>query len=280
MGKVRPDAGKSEWGYEARVGYFAQDHREQLGDSKQTIEAWLWDICPGEPIGFVRGQLAAVLFSGDEVKKKLSSLSGGEAARMIFCRHMVEKPNVLMLDEPTNHLDLEAIDALVKALVAYPGTLIFVSHDRWFVAQLATRVVEITRDHIEDFHGTYDEYLERCGDDHLDSEAVLRKAREEKRRQRAVKEQTPADQRELVKRRKQLDAELARVNQQIATTEGRINAINETFCDPTYFERSDAATVRKLEREQNELKGKLDTLLLDWERLERDLEALREAVVT
>ena len=100
-----------------------------------------------------------MLFSGDEVEKKLASLSGGEAARLIFARLSVEQPNVLVLDEPTNHLDLEAIEALVAGLEAYDGTLIFVSHDRWFVSQLATRVFEITERGINDFPGTYDEYL-------------------------------------------------------------------------------------------------------------------------
>ncbi|MEE2775384.1 MAG: ABC-F family ATP-binding cassette domain-containing protein, partial [Acidobacteriota bacterium] len=88
------DTGTVEWGYETHPGYFAQDHREQLETPKQTVEAWLWDHCPGEPIGFVRGQLGAVLFSGDDAEKKLGSLSGGEATRLVFARLAVEKPNV------------------------------------------------------------------------------------------------------------------------------------------------------------------------------------------
>ena len=99
----------------------------------------------------------------------------------MFARQAVEKPNVLMLDEPTNHLDLEAIEALVRALRTYEGTLIFVSHDRWFVNELATRIVEITPEGIRDFSGTYDEYLARAGEDHLDAQEVLRRARESKR---------------------------------------------------------------------------------------------------
>ena len=177
MGEVAADAGSAEWGYEVHPGYVAQDHKHQLGNARQTVDSWLANICPSESIGFVRGHLGAVLFSGDEVEKRLGALSGGEAARLIFARQAVEKPNVLVLDEPTNHLDLEAIEALVTGLKAYEGTLIFVSHDRWFVAELATRIVELTAAGVEDFPGTYDEYLERCGDDHLDSQAVLRMAR-------------------------------------------------------------------------------------------------------
>jgi ATPase subunit of ABC transporter with duplicated ATPase domains len=181
MGETAADEGHVEWGYETHPGYVAQDHKEQIGSTRQSLDEWLGHFCPAQGIGFVKGQLAAVLFSGDESKKKLSALSGGEAARLMFARQAVEKPNVLVLDEPTNHLDLEAIDALVAAIKLYEGTLIFVSHDRWFVNELATRVVEITPDGVQDFVGTYDEYLARAGDDHLDAQEVLRRARDSKR---------------------------------------------------------------------------------------------------
>jgi ATPase subunit of ABC transporter with duplicated ATPase domains len=176
MGELETDAGEVEWGYEARPGYFAQDHHEQLGGDL-TAEEWLWSHCPGKDRGFVRGHMGLVLFSGDDGAKRVGSLSGGEAARLVFSRLALDQPNVLVLDEPTNHLDLESIEALVAGLQAYEGTLILVSHDRWFVSQLATRVVEIGRHGIRDFRGSYEEYVHACGDDHLDAEAVLRKSR-------------------------------------------------------------------------------------------------------
>ncbi|MFO0691875.1 MAG: ATP-binding cassette domain-containing protein [Myxococcota bacterium] len=185
MGATPADRGTVTWGYETHPGYVAQDHKSQLvsepGSERQTLEDWLGGFCPGEPIGFVKGQLAAVLFSGEEGKKRLGALSGGEAARLLFARQAVAKPNVLVLDEPTNHLDLEAIEALVAAVRDYDGTLVFVSHDRWFVNELATRIVEITPEGVRDFAGTYDEYLARSGEDHLDAAEVLRRARESKR---------------------------------------------------------------------------------------------------
>jgi ATPase subunit of ABC transporter with duplicated ATPase domains len=181
MGRYDADEGAVEWGYETHPGYFAQDHRELLDGSKDDLQSWLWSHCPGESIGFVRNELARVLFQKDEVFKKVAQLSGGEAARLIFARLEVTEPNVLVLDEPTNHLDLEGIEALQQGLAAYPGTIVFVSHDRWLVSRLATRIVEITPDGLQDFPGTYDEYIARCGDDHLDVDAVLRKARREKR---------------------------------------------------------------------------------------------------
>jgi ATPase subunit of ABC transporter with duplicated ATPase domains len=181
MGRYDADGGAVEWGYETHPGYFAQDHRELLDGSKDDLQSWLWNHCAGESIGFVRNGLARVLFQKDEVFKKVAHLSGGEAARLIFARLEVTEPNVLVLDEPTNHLDLEGIESLQQGLAAYDGTIIFVSHDRWLVSRLATRIIEITPDGLQDFPGTYDEYLARCGDDHLDVDAVLRKARREKR---------------------------------------------------------------------------------------------------
>jgi ATPase subunit of ABC transporter with duplicated ATPase domains len=179
VGDLKPDRGAVEWGYETHPGYFAQDHHEQLEGLDRTAEQWLWDFCPSRDRGFVRGHLGMMLFSGDDGEKRLSALSGGEAARLVFSRLALEQPNVLVLDEPTNHLDLESIEALVAALREYEGTLILVSHDRWFVGQLATRVVEISPAGIRDYLGTYEEYVHACGDDHLDADTVVLKAKRE-----------------------------------------------------------------------------------------------------
>jgi ATPase subunit of ABC transporter with duplicated ATPase domains len=167
VGAGEADAGTVTWGYEARPGYFAQDHRDQFRDGALTPLQWISESAPSATPGTVRAELGRVLFSGDDVEKRLEALSGGEAARLVFCRLALERPNVLVLDEPTNHLDLESIEALVDALQGYDGTLVFVSHDRWFVSHLATRIVEIRADGIRDYQGTWDEYLARCGDDHL-----------------------------------------------------------------------------------------------------------------
>jgi ATPase subunit of ABC transporter with duplicated ATPase domains len=179
--RLAADAGKVKWGHEVRVGYFPQDHREVLEDADATPLGILEAMCPTESPTYVRSQLGRVLFSGGDVTKRVDLLSGGEAARLIFAVLAVQKPNVLVLDEPTNHLDLEAIHALVEGVKAYAGTVIFVSHDRWFVSQLATRIVEITADGLRDFQGTYAEYLGKLGDDHLDGEAVALKARAERK---------------------------------------------------------------------------------------------------
>jgi ATPase subunit of ABC transporter with duplicated ATPase domains len=287
VGELTPDAGEVRWGYEAHPGYLAQDPREQLGDPSQTLEEWLWNACPGQPIGFVRGQLGAVLFSGDDVHKKIGTLSGGEAARLRFARHAVEQPNVLVLDEPTNHLDLEAIEALVEGLRAYDGTLVFVSHDRWFVGELASRIVEISPRGITDFPGTYEEYVARCGDDHLDSDAVLRRARKARRKQaedapsRVAAGEAPArDGRErkrspagLKKLRERLEA----VAREIDAAESRRSALDRQFCEPGFYETTPSEERRRLELEHRELGQQIDSLMQQWESLEGERSELESA---
>jgi ATPase subunit of ABC transporter with duplicated ATPase domains len=273
MGEVKPDWGKVEWGYEARPGYFAQDHKEIFKGSRQSVEAWLWQVAPAEPIGFVRAHLGAVLFSGDDVKKTVGSLSGGEGARLVFSRLAVERPNVMVLDEPTNHLDLEAIEALVKALRSYDGTLILVSHDRWFVSELADRIIEIEPYGIEDFRGTYDEYIAALGDDHLDADQVMLKVKRE-RKEKKGRERTPQEERERQKRLKELERRRDELTAAVDQAEARVGAINETFCDPTYFERTPQKDVRKLEAEQKALNQKIGELMGEWETIEGELEGL------
>ncbi|MCB9786897.1 MAG: ABC-F family ATP-binding cassette domain-containing protein [Deltaproteobacteria bacterium] len=182
MAALDSDAGSIEWGHEVYPGWFAQDHHDVLGhDEAETVQSWLYKLCPGESIGFVRGNLAQVLFSKDDVDKRVENLSGGEGARLVFAGLAVTKPNLLILDEPTNHLDMEGIESLAAALLDYDGTIIFVSHDRWFVGEVANRIIEIRPDGLFDFPGTYEEYLVRCGDDHLDADAAAERARRDQR---------------------------------------------------------------------------------------------------
>ncbi len=189
------------------------------------------------------------------------------------------RPNVLVLDEPTNHLDLEAIEALVEGLKSYDGTLIFVSHDRWFVSQLATRILEISPRGINDFTGTYDEYLERLGDDHLDAEAVLRMRREQKKKAAvaAKADASPADERRRNQRQKELSKKRDQVTAAVEQAESRIHAINEMFCDPTFFDRTSRDQVKKLENEQKSLSGKIEELMEDWEAIETEIAELTSA---
>src|SRR5436309_2928107 len=148
------DSGKVTWGHEVTVGYFAQDHRDSIPHGVSVIE-WLHSFDPAASQQELRGLLGQMLFSGDDALKRTEVLSGGEAARIIFCRLMRQKPNFLVLDEPTNHLDLESINALNIALQRYPGTLLLVTHDHDVIDEVATRIWNFEHGRIEDFKGTY-----------------------------------------------------------------------------------------------------------------------------
>ena len=150
--------GKVIWGHEASIGYFAQDHRSLIENGTTVIE-WLHQWDPAAVTEELRGVLGQMLFARDEATKSTSVLSGGEAARLLFCKLMLQKPNVLVLDEPTNHLDLESINALNIALQRYQGTVLLVTHDHDLIDEVATRIWHFESDHkITDFKGTYEEY--------------------------------------------------------------------------------------------------------------------------
>ena len=169
-GDLKPDYGSVKWAEKARPGYCAQDHAAEFaGDT--TLFDWIgqWRL-EGDDDQKVRATLGRLLFSGDDGKKSLKVISGGEGQRMAFGRLILQQPNVLLMDEPTNHLDMESIESLNGALDRYKGTLVFVSHDREFVSSIATRIVEMKPGEgkqvgtaIIDFRGSYEEYLQQQG---------------------------------------------------------------------------------------------------------------------
>ncbi|HEY3990402.1 MAG TPA: ATP-binding cassette domain-containing protein [Acidobacteriaceae bacterium] len=152
------DGGTVKWGHEAQIGYFPQDV-SGLIDKGTTVAEWLHNFDPQASNEDIRGILGQMLFRGEEGLKPTDALSGGEAARLIFCRLMMQKPNILALDEPTNHLDLESINALNIALQRYEGTVLLVTHDHDLIDEVATRIWHFDRPAIEDFKGPYEEYV-------------------------------------------------------------------------------------------------------------------------
>ena len=163
MGELTPKSGHHKWAEHANVGYFAQDHAADF-DSDLNLMDWMHQWAkPGDDEQILRGILGRLLFSGDDVKKCVRVLSGGEKGRMLYGKLMLGRHNVLVMDEPTNHMDMESIESLNLALDLYKGTLIFVSHDRQFVGSLATRIIEITEVETELYLGNYDEYLHSKG---------------------------------------------------------------------------------------------------------------------
>ena len=152
------DSGNVVWGHEVAVGYFAQDHGDSITKGMTAIE-WLWQFDPSANQQELRGLMGQMLFGGDDALKPTQALSGGESARLIFCKLMLQKPNFLVLDEPTNHLDLESINALNIALQKYDGTVLLVTHDHDVIDEVATRIWHFHDGKVEDFKGTYEEFL-------------------------------------------------------------------------------------------------------------------------
>jgi ATPase subunit of ABC transporter with duplicated ATPase domains len=163
-GELRPTAGRIVWVENAQAGYMPQDPQAEF-DDKTDLFSWMSQYTgKADDDQIVRATLGRLLFSGEETKKSVRVLSGGEKGRMIYGKLMLTKPNVLLMDEPTNHMDMETIESLQIGLEHYQGTLIFVSHDREFVGGLATRIIELRPGgRISDFRGTYDEYLKGQG---------------------------------------------------------------------------------------------------------------------
>jgi ATPase subunit of ABC transporter with duplicated ATPase domains len=151
------DAGQVRWGHEVSIGYFAQDHTGAI-EKGWTAADWLHQFDPDASRQDIHGLLGQMLFSGEEGLKPTEALSGGETARLLFCRIMLQKPNVLVFDEPTNHLDLESINALNVALQKFEGTVLLVTHDQDLIEEVGTRIWHFGPDGIEDFKGTYEEF--------------------------------------------------------------------------------------------------------------------------
>jgi ATPase subunit of ABC transporter with duplicated ATPase domains len=172
---LEPDKGDIRWGHDTSVGYFAQDHHEALGERAKGMNAfqWLYQFDKDAPQESIRAILGRLLFSGEAALKPTEALSGGECARLLLAKLLLLKHNVLVLDEPTNHLDIESIEGLLDGLRLFQGTVVVVSHDRHFVAELATRTIELLPGDepgagrkFNDYGGTYEEYLERQGRDY------------------------------------------------------------------------------------------------------------------
>lgn len=161
MGEMEPDSGSFKWGVTTSQSYFPRDNSKYFENSDSNLVDWLRQFSPqDESESFLRGFLGRMLFSGEEVKKKVSVLSGGEKVRCMLSKMMLSGANVITLDDPTNHLDLESITALNNGLIAFKGTMLFTSHDHQFVQTIANRIIEVTPNGVIDKEATYDEFLE------------------------------------------------------------------------------------------------------------------------
>ena len=272
LDQLSADIGIHKWGYETQTSYFAQDHHEQLS-GKISAYDWLYAAASHEPIGAIRGLLGRVLLSGDEALKPVFALSGGESARLLFARIMLEKRNVLILDEPTNHMDLEGVAALGDALKAFEGTVLVVSHYRHFVSKVATHILELAPDGVRDFSGSYQEYLDKFGDDYLCRDLPISTTyRQTKVKNSPPQELSYDERKKLLREISRLKKQSTRFETLVEETEQKIFAIEAKFGVVDFYRHTTPEEVQKLQIKKNELSDELSGHLRQWETSSQDLE--------
>ncbi|HET6344483.1 MAG TPA: ABC-F family ATP-binding cassette domain-containing protein, partial [Myxococcota bacterium] len=259
-GSVAPDAGSRALGHNVDVYYFAQ-HQLDVLDARNTVLAEMQGAMPQESLSRVRGILGAFLFSDDAVDKSISVLSGGEKSRLVLAKMLAQPANLLLLDEPTNHLDLASRDMLETALAAFPGTLVCISHDRYFVNRIANKVVEIQPGgSVHAYPGDYDYYLWKTHHREATPQgpSPAAKAKGDGARDHEARK---ASQRQEAKRAK----DAARVEEEIAQTEARLEEIDALLCDPEVY--NDVGRCKALMDERQGLDAGLPELYERWEAL-------------
>jgi ATP-binding cassette subfamily F protein 3 len=275
-GAEAPDAGTRHEGHQVVVEYFAQDEATRL-DPHLTVYETLQAGSPMNMVPMIRNILGGFLFAGDDVYKKAGVLSGGERTRLAVARMLLRPSNTLLLDEPTNHLDLDSKDVLLDALADYGGTLIFVSHDRYFVERLATRIVEVGDGQALMFPGTYEEFLWRR--DHPEAAATASRSGPEPAKPRAPARKiaapvppTHAGRKQHISEERRRDRELrarrdriAELEARIADHESAIREIEASMSAPGFYDDRQAAQPL-IDRHQS-LMWQVGELMQQWEAL-------------
>ncbi len=296
-GELAADAGEVKLGHGVLAGYFAQHHFERAEhegdgpgvmrtfgalDPERTVLDTLWDLVPDQGEAYVRGVAGSFLFSGDDVEKKVGVLSGGERARVALAKLLLVPANLLVLDEPTNHLDLDSSEALIEALKGYAGTLLFVSHNRSFLNQLATVIWEVKEGGILPFPGNLDDWLYHQRE--LEAAAAASGTVADGPSRGAPSAAAPASDKE--RRRLEAEARNSRYRQEkplrdrIAALEARIEALEqeeraatEALADPALYQ--DFARAKPLIERQHAAKEELARLYAEWETAQEELAALQ-----
>jgi ATP-binding cassette subfamily F protein 3 len=295
-GELRPDAGEVTLGHGVVAGYYAQHHFDRpehdeggpvrtFGtlDPDRTVLDTLWDLVPDRGEAYVRGVAGSFLFSGDDAEKKVGVLSGGERARVALAKLLLRPANLLLLDEPTNHLDLDSSEALIEALRGYAGTLVFVSHNRSFVNQLATVIWEVKDGGILPFPGNLDDwwYHQRELAAAAEAEgASLSPAPGERAEERGLSPATDKERRRAeaearnarYRLEKPLREEIARLEARIESLEGEERETTAALADPALYE--DFARAKPLIDRQRAAKEELATRYAEWEAAQERLAAL------
>jgi ATP-binding cassette subfamily F protein 3 len=255
-------AGTVQYGSNLSIGYYDQEQAE-LTSNKRVLNE-LWDDYPLKTEKEIRTTLGNFLFSGDDVLKIVSTLSGGEKARLALAKLMLEKANLLILDEPTNHLDLDSKEVLENALIDYPGTILFVSHDRYFINRIATKVLELSRDGSTEYLGDYDYYVEKKTEmeelEQLESLVAKSTVPQDTQDKTSYQQDKENKKQERQKKRKLEELEL-----KIEELEELIGSYEQQLCEPDIFQ--DHEKVLEITQKNDRAKADLEQLMDEWTEL-------------
>ncbi|MFI8496142.1 ABC-F family ATP-binding cassette domain-containing protein [Peribacillus butanolivorans] len=262
ISKLPAISGDFRFGTNVEVSYYDQEQANLISNKRVLNE--LWDEYPLKPEKDIRTVLGNFLFSGDDVLKTVSTLSGGEKARLALAKMMMEKGNFLILDEPTNHLDLDSKLVLENALIDYPGTILFVSHDRYFINRIATKVIELSKDGNEEFLGDYDYYVEKK-QEQAEIEA-LEQQNKSNTVELIVEKTNYKIDKEAKKAERQRKRRIEEIESAMELLETEINEYNELLCDPNVFQ--DHEKVMEVQTKLDKAQETLDQHLEEWAELE------------
>ncbi|MEK4177196.1 ABC-F family ATP-binding cassette domain-containing protein [Aeribacillus sp. FSL K6-1305] len=260
INRLKPLSGKIQFGSNVQIGYYDQEQAD-LSSSKRVLDE-LWDDYPEKTEKEIRTVLGNFLFSGDEVLKTVSSLSGGEKARLALAKLMLKKSNFLIMDEPTNHLDLDSKEVLENALINFPGTILFVSHDRYFINKIATKIFELSTEGIAEYIGDYDYYIAKKAE-MIELEQLKEPTIETKEQKQG--KLSYEQEKILKKKERQRQRRIEELENKIAEIEEAIAENNEMLCDPNIYQDHEKA--QKLHDQNVMLTEQLDQLMEEWESL-------------
>lgn len=251
---IGADKGRFKWGPHTKWSYFPQNFHRVLSE-ELTLYDWLSSVSKENPEQKIRQTLGKMLFDEHSVHKKIHALSGGEAARLVFAEMILSNQNVLILDEPTNHLDMESVDALIQGLKEYDGTLIIVSHNRYFIAEVANRIIEILPKGINDFQGGYEEFVEKHEKDYLDQVSI--KSHEGKKLYSERKGER--------KERNRLKRDIEKLEKEIEQREVEIEKINLRLAAPNFYEKTPPSKLQDILNQKDRLENEREEILNLWE---------------
>ena len=258
---VEPDAGEIRLGSRVHIGYYDQEH--QVLHMEKTLFDELQDTYPNMDNTQIRSVLAAFLFTGDDVFKRIGDLSGGERGRVSLAKLMLSEANFLILDEPTNHLDITSKEILEDALIHYTGTVLYVSHDRYFINRTATRILDLKNQSLINYIGNYDYYLEKK--DVMESLQGGEKKKEEAKEAVSEVKLDWKSQKEEQARKRKLQNELKKTEEEISSLEARDGELDEQLTLEEVY--TDHQRVREINDEKTSIAGRLEELYARWEEL-------------